>query len=686
MKLAKFLPLSGRPGRAISLPGTEWLWAVTTAALFVGATALPYHRAVADDDAGSQPNRLSIDAGEADPKARLVTDAEAEADAQPTPATTETKPTAESSKAPRVIGRKAGSTSRLSGKPAAPGHAASPKMEAEAATFKGIQPGHSTRDDVLASWGQPRQETRAPGSVRWVFNVDPFQKVTVVLAGNTVQAVIVNLEKPVVSNKLAEHLEIAGITPVAVSDAKGRVIGEAYPERGVLFGYDMARSAPHVMQVVIEPLDPQPFLLRGEIRRHQMPAHSLSDAEFALELDPKLARAHWLRAECLRELGRYIDALPSAQQAFVLEPATPDYRVTLISLTIDLGDYARAEQHLDELLACKPQSPLVQAQANRLVGDCLVAAADHEYSKAVDYYQQAIKLAEGLTADANPQVRRAAKEVMVDAHLGVARAIAVGRWQQKAKIVPKWLARAKGFADDMVAHENSGADILQRVHNSAMISLAAVPGGPDARPWIDATQKLGRMLILEAEAQRRPLLEWQLGVALSEAVAIEHSQGRAEQALSLGDLAVKLLQTGSDAGAQTPGHDFIMGKLYYRLGAIAAMDEQNHKAAIAWYDKAVPLLQSPVPAGPLADIAGQGDMFISMAVSYWEVGSHEQAVRLTREGVRLIEQAVDAGLVSRKVLTVPYSNLATMFADMGDDSQAKHYAEMALRSDMKSMK
>lgn len=685
MKLAKYLPLGGRPVRAISLPGSEWLWAVTTAALFVGATALPCHPAFADDDGGSQPNRLSIDAGDADPKARLVTDSAAEAQPTPVAADAQAKPAAES-KAPRTAGKKAGSTSRLSGKPAPHDAVAPLKSVAEAATFKGIQPGHSTREDVLATWGQPRQETRTPGNVRWVYSVAPFSKVTVVLGGSTVQAVIVNLEKPIQATALAEHLEITGITPVAVSDAKGHVIGESYPERGVLFGYDVAHNSSNVIQVVIEPLDPQPFLLRGEIRRQQMPAHSLADAEFAIELDPKVAGAHWLRAECLRQLGRYIDALPSAQQAFVLEPATPEYRLTLIAVTIDLGDYSRAEQHLDELMACKPSSPLVQAQANRLVGDCLVASPSHDYPKAIEYYQQAIKLADGLTSDSHPNVRRTAKEVMVDAHLGIARAIAVGRWQQKSKSVPKWLARAKGFADDMVTHEGSGADILQRVHNSAMITLASVPGGPDSRPWIDATQKLGRMLILEAESQRRPLMEWQLGVALSEAVAIEHSQGRATEALGLGDLAVKLLQNGHQAGSQTPGHDFLMGKLYYRLGAISAMDEQNHKAAIGWYDQAVPLLQSPVPAGPLADVAGQGDMFISMAVSYWEIGSHEQAVRLTREGVRLIEQAVDSGIVPRKSLTIPYSNLATMFADMGDDSQAKHYAEMALRSDMKSMK
>jgi hypothetical protein len=80
------------------------------------------------------------------------------------------------------------------------------------------------------------------------------------------------------------------------------------------------------------------------------------------------------------------------------------------------------------------------------------------------------------------------------------------------------------------------------------------------------------------------------------------------------------------------------------------------------------------------DSARQGDMFVSMAVSYWEVGRRELALRLTKEGVRLIEQAVDEGLASRKILAVPYGNLATMFTDLGDETLARQYSELATRS------
>ena len=64
------------------------------------------------------------------------------------------------------------------------------------------------------------------------------------------------------------------------------------------------------------------------------------------------------------------------------------------------------------------------------------------YQQALKHHVQAIKLAEPLTASDQVTVRRAAKEIMLDAHLAVAHDIAWGKWQQKQKVVPKWLERS----------------------------------------------------------------------------------------------------------------------------------------------------------------------------------------------------------------------------------------------------
>jgi tetratricopeptide (TPR) repeat protein len=214
-----------------------------------------------------------------------------------------------------------------------------------------------------------------------------------------------------------------------------------------------------------------------------------------------------------------------------------------------------------------------------------------------------------------------------------------------------------------------------------MTTLSAVSREVDCRQWIDATQRLGRRLISTAEPQARPILEWRLAMALSDCVAIEQAQGRSNEALKLGEYAGKLLRSCGAAGDQIPAHDFLAGRLYYRLGAISAIELADHKLAMTWYERAVPLLESPVPSADFSDEARHGDMFVSMAVSYWELGRRDQALRLTKQGARLIERAVADGIVARKVLAVPYGNLATMFTDLGDETQAREYAELASRSE-----
>ena len=55
--------------------------------------------------------------------------------------------------------------------------------------------------------------------------------------------------------------------------------------------------------------------------------------------------------------------------------------------------------------------------------------------------------------------------------------------------------------------------------------------------------------------------------------------------------------------------------------------------------------------------ARHGETFVSMAISCWEVNQHEEAVRLTKQGLDLMEQAANDGQLDKSALAVPYSNL-----------------------------
>ena len=70
-----------------------------------------------------------------------------------------------------------------------------------------------------------------------------------------------------------------------------------------------------------------------------------------------------------------------------------------------------------------------------------------------------------------------------------------------------------------------------------------------------------------------------------------------------------------------------------------------------------------------------------MAISYWQVGRREDAVTLSRRGVDLMVAAGDKSQLEERALAVAYGNLATMYAEEGDDQQSKNYAEMASRAE-----
>ena len=136
----------------------------------------------------------------------------------------------------------------------------------------------------------------------------------------------------------------------------------------------------------------------------------------------------------------------------------------------------------------------------------------------------------------------------------------------------------------------------------------------------------------------------------------------------------------------TPHRRSLLGRLYFRLGAIHAIARARPQAAVAWFDKAVPLLDTRLPDEAAADLGRHGETFVSMGVSYWEVGQREKAVELTEKGIAWMEQAVKQGTLDRSALAVPYDNLAAMHRKLGATDVADRYQEMATRIKSEKLK
>jgi hypothetical protein len=92
-------------------------------------------------------------------------------------------------------------------------------------------------------------------------------------------------------------------------------------------------------------------------------------------------------------------------------------------------------------------------------------------------------------------------------------------------------------------------------------------------------------------------------------------------------------------------------------------------------------LERPLPATAAADVGWLGESFVSMGISYWEVGHRDDGVRLTEHGLALVEQGIKDKVIGAHALTAPYTNLAYMHRELGDVEKASGFIEMAGRAD-----
>lgn len=542
-----------------------------------------------------------------------------------------------------------------------------------------IHPGQTTREALHSALGEPAQVEKVAGGARETFQAEPLDRVRVMIVDDLVQSFALRLAEAVDAEALAKSMAIDDVEPVDVLDEQGMLQGQAYPEYGILFAFDPTAKEPRVAQLVVEQPDAQPYLARAEKRLETQYTLCLSDLKKALELAPENSRAHWLHAELTLRAGATDAALSSAQKAVSLESKEPEYRITLAKVHAATADYSQAIEQVRQVIEWGKAPPLVMAQAYWIWGDSLAGSQERDYQGAIQHHMHAIKLAEPLANSNKFAMRRAAQYLLMEAHLSVAHDVGWGRWQQKPKVVAKWLEHAAAYAEHLSPSDRGPSETHLRLNEGALSALAGINDPPDPKQWLDAAKLHGKKLYDAAtDDAYRAHLAWHLGLALHDGVEIQASRRQKDDALALGQLAMVYFEKGAAAGKQLPTHDYVRGRLCYRMGAIYAIEHSNHKQAVTWFDRAVPLLESPVPAAVI-DCGRQGETFVSIAVSYWENQSHQEALRLTNQGVKLMEQAAGEGLLAKTALAVPYGNLASMHEQLGDFKEAEKYSEMATR-------
>jgi len=548
------------------------------------------------------------------------------------------------------------------------------------ATLSGVRPGETTAAQLTAKWGEGKPVSQTEDGTILRFSVESYKNVEVTLVEDTVRLVTVHLSQPAPLASVRTKLQLSQVRPVDVPGESGELLGQAFPERGVLLSF--SSDGKHVSQIVLEPIDLESFVARAEADWQSHTRATLADLNFVLERQPHNAKAHYLKAKVLELAARYDEAVAELGEALAGDADEPAYHLTRAEMLGRQGKYEDAAQEAKNVLSADDLADDLKAQALCLLGDLLAASPAHDYKQALEHHMAAIKLADPLSVDQRMAVRRSSKLLLIDAHLAVANDIACGNWQQKDKTVAKWLDRANAFAEDYVTQEEGEASIRLHIAHGALAACAGAAGKIDSVPWARmAIQNAKPVLSATSDPWTRARLEWELGEALSDGLATDEARGTVQHALTNTSLTITYLESGAKQRRETPDDAFRLGSLYYKLGSLHAQDRGDHKTAVVWFDKAVPLLTRQIPATKAAEEGHCGQWLVSMGISYWDVGTRDLAVQLTDAGREHIEAAVKAKLLDDKALAVPYGNLAFMHKTLGHKDDARDFAQLAAKYD-----
>ena len=560
-------------------------------------------------------------------------------------------------------------------------------IDAQPAKFNGIQPGKSTEQDVRQAWHEPKHAKKTGNGSLLVYDIEPFRAVEVEIVDDEVTAIKIELQASLPPKRLAKQLSLDKLEAVQVTDGEGATLGEVFPERGVLFLFappsDVVAAttnspSPTVTHVVIQPLDANAFALRAESHLHGPYEKNIHDLKTALALNPDLAHAHWLLAEIYLATGQADRAKSAAEEACEIAPDNAAYQLRKAEAMVLLGQFDDATLIIRAVLDDEQTPPIVKAQALHDMGQ-LAALGDAEIAaKAMGFETRAIAQADSLAISKNVKERRAAKLVLIDAHLAVAELIARQDYADRLQSVSKWIGRASGLAEDMIAHDGGSVELRLLVAQDALESLADFKPGKDPAPWITEAEEAASTLTAEHDDELwRRHVQWEIGQVYFQAVRIEHLRQQPASALRYGELAIKNLADGAAKRQAVYESEQLVGQLYFHIGVVHAVQKQDHKTAAQWYDKAMPLLTAPRPASTFLAPQHDGEALVSMGVTYWQIGEKDHAIDLTLNGAELVQKAVDAGVLPTKSLGVPYGNLAAMYGQLGEKEDAAKYAELA---------
>jgi len=551
------------------------------------------------------------------------------------------------------------------------------------ASFQGVIPGASPLTDIVEKWGTPRKTTVVNGQTAHLYATESLNHIEVFFKDGVVSSIVVRLDEPFPEGKVREVLqaELQRGRPVMIPNESGEIIGEVFPEKGVIFLFaPQEEEGPLlVKQIGIEPVTSEPFVLRAEATLNDQPTEAKRDLNDAIRINAEDAKAYWLQSQIELMEGNINAAMIHGERAIQFDEKRPAYHVSLAKIMTRMNRCEEAKLYLEETLGICDRVPHEKALALSLLGDLYRTSTNPDYEVAISFHSDAIRLASTLTEHSNQTIRQSAKDVLFEAHLGAARDVAWGRWDKKEESIAKWIEKAREMANDpeMLAAKRYSREYPFKIAVCVLASQVGLSEMKEIEPLIREVINAGEQLI---RSTRDPILQkkyqWETSLSLFDAVQIYQLRKKYTPALKYGEIAAVYMESGIK-GRRCETDIYLLSRLYFRLGAIHAIGNKNHRAAIVWFDRAKPIFESLQTKINAEELGRLGETFVSMGVSYWMTEQREEAVRLTERGLALVERGIKVGTINETALAIPYMNLSNMHKELGHPETAQRYAQLA---------
>ena len=354
-------------------------------------------------------------------------------------------------------------------------------VELEAPSLHGVTPGVTNMEEMDKAWGAAKEIRKQDDMTMRLYEVAGFPHVEASCRDGKVLSIVIRLEKDAPPDFVAQRLGMAKIEPVLISNELGELLGQAYPERGVLFlfepGGTVTKPSMKVNSIVLEPIAPSRSCCAGNESRRpsgRQPARSRRGREASARERPgavaALPRAGILRR--IRQGGQRRDRGDSSGAA-----RDPRYHATRAQARAQAGMLQEATEEAKQTIELAKQRPHVQARAFCLLGDVAASGPQARLQAGPGLSHAGREIGDApLTGSEHPAVRIAAEEVALDAHMGAARHRLEQHATEKEKAVGVWLDKASDFAEQLIQQRGTQFGVslpLERACPAACVGLAA---------------------------------------------------------------------------------------------------------------------------------------------------------------------------------------------------------------------